>query len=82
MDRIRHMDWPTRLAWGLLAWPAMIALAIVLSTAADPHSANHGWMLVVVGSAEVVAAAVAIVFPIWAVVSWAEEEEPPHRSRP
>jgi hypothetical protein len=82
MDRIRHMDWPSRLAWGLLAWPVMISLAILLSTSADPHAANHAWMLVVVGTAEVIAAAVAIVFPIWAFVTWAEDGDPPHQSRP
>lgn len=67
-----HVDWPTRLVVGLLAWPVMIFLAIVLSYAAEPGSNYPVVVVLVTGVAEVAAAAVAIVFPVWAFVTWAQ----------
>jgi hypothetical protein len=75
MQALMHMDWHARLTWGLLAWPVMIALAVVLASAADPLAANNPWAVAVVGTAEVLTAAVAIVFPIWSLVAWAEQDD-------
>ena len=75
MHALMHMDWQARLAWGLLAWPVMIALAVVLASAADPRAVNDPWAVAVLSTAEVLVAAVAIVFPIWSLVAWAEQDE-------
>jgi hypothetical protein len=77
MHMLMHMDWRWRLAWGLLAWPLMVGLAVLLSHAADPHEANNPWMVAIVGVGEVLAAAVAIVFPVWSLFTWAEEGDEP-----
>jgi len=82
MHRLMHMDWPSRLVWGLVAWPIMIALAVLLSSAADPHGVNGPWTVAVVGAGEVLVAAVAVVFPIWALVSWAEADDESGPSNP
>lgn len=75
MHTLMHMDWPSRLAWGLLAWPVTIALAILLANAADPRAVNNPWAVAILGASEVFAATVAIVFPIWALVSWTEQDD-------
>lgn len=75
MHTLMHMDWPSRLAWGLLAWPVMIAFAILLANAADPRAANNPWAVAALGAGELLVAAVAIVFPIWALVSWTEQDD-------
>ena len=72
MNALMHMDWPSRLAWGLLAWPVMVGLAVLLSIAADPSAVHDPWVLALVGTGEVLAAAVAIAFPIWALITWAQ----------
>ena len=77
MHRLIHMDWPSRLAWGLLAWPVMISLAILLSNAADPRSVSSPWFVAAVGVAELLASTVAILFPIWALTTWAAKGDPP-----
>jgi hypothetical protein len=41
MHALIHLDWPLRLAWGLLAWPVLVYLAILLSSAADPRAVNR-----------------------------------------
>jgi hypothetical protein len=70
VNAVRHMDWATRLAWGLLAWPMTIALALLLSMAIDPHGGTNPILAALLGLAEVVAAGVAIVFTIWALFTW------------
>jgi ABC-type phosphate transport system permease subunit len=70
MHALMHMDWATRLAWGLLAWPAMIFLAVVLSLVAEPGGTSQPWLVVLLGTIEVLAAAVAIVFTVWALFTW------------
>lgn len=75
MQALMHMDWQARLAWGLMAWPVTMALAVVLASAADPLAVNNPWAVAVVSAAEVLMAAVAIVFPIWSLVAWAEQDE-------
>jgi hypothetical protein len=57
MHALTHMGWPSRLAWGLLAWPVMVLLAILLSNAADPRAVNQPWLVALVGLGEVIAAA-------------------------
>jgi hypothetical protein len=77
MHALMHMDWPSRLAWGLLAWPVMIILAVLLSRAADPRELITPWVVAIVGAAELVVAAVASVFPIWSLIAWAEKGDEP-----
>ena len=80
MNYIKNMDWVTRLVWGLLAWPVTIFLAILVSYAVKPGPDKPGPIVLVLALAEVVAAAVAIGFPIWAFVSWSvrgdDDDEP------
>ncbi len=82
MHYIAHMDWPTRLVWGLLAWPVMIFLAILVSYAVQPGPEKPGPIVLVLALAEVIAAAVAITFPIWAFVSRASSGEAPDTPNP
>ena len=82
VHQLIHMDWPSRLAWGLLAWPFMIYLAILLSNAADPRSVSSPLYVAVVGTAELLASTVAIVFPIWALVTWAAKGDRPESPIP
>ena len=48
VHELLHMDSPTRLAWGLLAWPVMITFAVLLASAADPHGVHVPWVIVTV----------------------------------
>jgi hypothetical protein len=82
MHTLMHMDWLSRLAWGLLAWPVMISLAVVLASAAEPHAVSDPWVVAVVSAAEVLVAAVAVVFPIWSLVAWAEQDDTRGTPRP
>jgi hypothetical protein len=82
MHALMHMDWASRLAWGLLAWPAMIFLAVVLSLVADPRSTSQPWLVAILGAGEVVVAAVAIVFTVWALFSWTPTDGEPGPQRP
>jgi hypothetical protein len=61
----------------------MVYLAILLSSAADPRAVNHPWVIAIVGSGEILAAAIAIVFPIWSLITWAQQgdgTDPPRTS--
>ncbi len=82
MHTVMHMDWPSRLVWGLLAWPVMVYLAILLSSAADPRAVNQPWLVALVGAGEVLTAAVAIVFPIWSLITWAQQSDEPDTRHP
>ena len=82
MHSLMHMDWHSRLAWGLLAWPVMIALAVVLSTAADPRTVSNPWAVTALSAAEVLAAAIGVLFPIWSFVAWAEQDDRRGTPRP
>jgi hypothetical protein len=55
----------------------MVLLAILLSNAADPRAVNQPWLVAFVGLGEVIAAALAIVFPIWSLITWAQKGEEP-----
>ena len=82
MHALMHIDWPSRLAWGLLAWPVMIFLAVLLSKAADPRGVTDPRVVAIVGAAELVVAAFAIVFPIWSLIAWAEKGDEPGTPQP
>ncbi len=76
------MDWPTRMVVGLLAWPMMIFLVILLSFAVEPGSHPMSAVVVLLAVEEVFAAAVAIVFPVWALLSWAQNGDDWDSPRP
>jgi hypothetical protein len=67
---------------GLLAWPVMVLLAILLSNAADPYAVSEPWLVALLGAGEVLAAAVAIVFPIWSFLTWAQQGDEPGARHP
>ena len=73
MRWLTEMDWPTRLAWGLLAWPVTIALAILLGHIAQPGQPTAAVLLV--GALEVGSASIAISFTVWAIITWFERND-------
>ncbi len=72
MHWLTHMDWPSRLAWGLLAWPVTIGFAIFLGNTVQPGQASNSALVLIAGTGVVVAAFTAIIFTVWAIITWFE----------